>query len=142
MKMAQVLGLFFVAFILNFIWEEAHRVLYVSYQGGDITQLILLRAALVDAVVITVLFGPLLFFTRGKRFLWISMLLALAFAVGLERFAFATDRWVYQPSMPLVPFLGTGLTPTIQLALLGVLAFYIHPRFCKAMDIPLTHPCE
>lgn len=117
--------LFVVAFGLNFLWEEAHHVLYVSYQGGEITHLILLRAALVDAVVTAVLFGPLLLCVRSRSFLLISVFLAVVFAVGLEMFALATGRWVYQSSMPLIPFFHVGLTPTVQLAVLGTIAFFL-----------------
>src|SRR3989338_10671691 len=92
-----------VAFALNAIWEEAHHVLYVAYQGGDITHVILIRAALADALITGVLFGPLFFFVRGKRMLWISASLALIVAVGMERFALSTDRWAYASTMPIVP---------------------------------------
>ncbi|TAL49859.1 hypothetical protein EPN81_04500 [Patescibacteria group bacterium] len=128
----QILLLFCVAFILNVLWEEAHHFLYVSYQGGEITQFILLRAALVDAIVTMFLFGPLFFLPRDRRFLWISVVLAFMFGVGLERFALATNRWTYQSFMPLVPFLGTGLTPTVQLAILGAIAVWLSYKMIRS----------
>lgn len=120
--------LFIVAFVLNFLWEEAHHVLYVTYQGGEITHFILLRAALFDAAVTALLFGPLLFVVHGRLFLPIPVFLAVVCAVGLEMYALSTGRWVYQPSMPLIPFFHVGLTPTVQLAVLGAIAFRLSWR--------------
>ena len=120
------LGILLVlAFVLNVCWEEAHHVLYVSYRGGEITHGILLRAGLVDAFVIGVLFGPLLFLRTHKTRVWLSVAGALIFAVALERYALFSGRWIYQSSMPILPWVHTGLTPTIQLALLGWVAFWI-----------------
>ena len=44
---------FIIAFILNVAWEHLHSLLHVHYKGGDITNIILLRAAFFDAAVIT-----------------------------------------------------------------------------------------
>jgi len=48
----------------------------------------------------------------------IVVILALAIQIGIELGALATGRWAYDSTMPLVPILGVGLTPTLQMPLL------------------------
>lgn len=119
----RLLWIFVLAFFLNFLWEEAHAVLYVHYKGGAITHFILLRAALVDAVIITVLLFPFLTIDFFKRRFWIFVVVALGLAVGLETWALEVGRWAYTDAMPIIPLIETGLTPTIQLAVLGYISF-------------------
>lgn len=123
--MAKKLALIFItAFLLNAVWEHSHHVLYVHYQGEAITSLILFRAALFDALIISIL-GVLFLSVRFFRErLWLIALGAIFFAVGLEWFALATDRWAYTDAMPLVPVIQTGLTPTIQLGFLAYMSIY------------------
>lgn len=113
--------LFILAFGFNFIWEFFHSKLYVAYKGAPITLFILLRAALFDAAVIMTLY---MVFTIWEN-VWLSVLLALLFAIGLELFALKTGRWEYKSSMPIIPFLKVGLTPVVQLPLLTYLAVKI-----------------
>lgn len=116
---------FIIALVLNFVWEEAHSVLYVSYQGAEITHALLLRAALFDAAVITFFVWFFLRFSFFRERRWLFVLFLFIFAVLLEQFALATGRWVYAPAMPIIPFFKVGLTPAIQLALLGFLSLLI-----------------
>ncbi len=113
--------IFLAACALNLVWEHVHSNLYIHYKGGEITDLILLRAALFDAAVIT-LAG--FFVLRGYMKRWHAIGILLLFAIGLEVFALYTGRWAYNEYMPMIPVLRTGLTPTIQLALLAYGAFF------------------
>ena len=136
--MAKKLFIIFIsAFVLNFIGEHLHSTLYVSYRGGEITDLILFRAALFDAAVITT-FAYLCFHSplargalrlpsrrRGVISLFIFTLSLLIFAVLLEKWALGTGRWVYADAMPIIPFLNVGLTPAIQLGMLGYVSIRI-----------------
>lgn len=122
------LSIFIIAFILNFLWEEAHSVLYISYRGGEITSLILFNAAVYDAVIISLFslsFLRLSYFTEKR---WILPLALTIFAIGLEIWALETNRWVYADTMPIVPLLNVGLTPIIQLGLLGFLSVHLGER--------------
>ena len=119
--------IFVLAFLLNLIWENFHSYLYVHYQGGVITQLILLRATLFDATVITLLAWPFIMIDYFKKRLWWSMVIGIIFAVILERFAIFTGRWAYNDLMPIIPLVKTGLTPTLQL---GLITFGIY-KFLK-----------
>jgi len=125
----QLIYIFIIAFILNVVWEHLHSVLYIHYKGNVITELILLRAALFDAAVITILSYPFLRLSVLKNKLWIMILVAVIFAVGLEIWALKTNRWEYHANMPIVPVVQTGLTPTVQLALLSYLAVNLSRRF-------------
>ena len=89
-----------------------------------------MRAALFDAAVITlftwffVVATPS--FLKGRARTGIVFILSLLiFAFILETWALGTGQWMYRDSMPIIPFLKTGLTPTVQLALLGNIAFHI-----------------
>ena len=110
--------IFILAFFLNLVWEHLHSILYVHYQGGAITNSILLHAALFDAFFITLVALPSLFIPRLRGNLILPTILATIFAIGLELFALNTSRWAYTEAMPLLPFIHTGLTPSIQLGLL------------------------
>jgi hypothetical protein len=119
--------LFFLAFLLNFLWEELHSVLYVHYQGGEITDVILLHASLADAFFIT----ALLYVVQKIKKVWLFPILATLLAIGIEWWALGSNRWVYSEAMPIIPFLQIGLTPTIQLALTGTLTYYVSLKTYK-----------
>lgn len=120
--LTRTIFVFVVAFVLNFLWEHAHSVLYVSYKSGVITSLILLRAALFDAAVIALFLYPFLQVEKFKTKRWLLYTILVIFAVLLETWALSTGRWAYTSAMPLIPILNVGLTPTIQLALLGFIS--------------------
>lgn len=123
------LALFFaVSFVLNAVWEHAHSLLYASYQGGPITEFILLRASVGDAVILTALALPFFFsaYFRKRRFLIVPPALALAAAIELA--ALPAGRWAYNAHMPLVPLLHIGWTPFVQLGILGYVALRIVVR--------------
>lgn len=115
--------IFVAAFALNFAWEYWHSALYIHYQNQEITNLILVRAALFDAIFITALALPFIFVSFFRRRFWLAPLIAVLFAIGLELFALQTGRWAYTDAMPLVPIINIGLTPTVQL---GLLTFVSH----------------
>ncbi len=119
-RMPKKITLVFIsAFLLDWLWEIAHSVLYLSYQGGPITHLILFRAAAADAAMIAVLVLAAGKFVKNKS-LFVAAA-GLVLAVAIETWALKTGRWTYGPAMPVIPILRTGLTPTIQLALIGCL---------------------
>lgn len=119
----RLFSVFLLAFAANFLWENLHAPLYVHYQGGGITEWILLRAALFDAVFITILGFFFIKFQFLRERLWFAVVIGVIFAIGLEWWALESGRWVYTSAMPIIPFIGTGLTPTIQLGLIGYLIF-------------------
>ncbi|MST04428.1 MAG: hypothetical protein EXS49_02595 [Candidatus Pacebacteria bacterium] len=122
----KILGkIFLVSFFLNFIWENLHVFLYDNFMGGEITELILLRASFVDAIIISVISLPFLYFGFLKSREWIMILIGFVWAIAMECYALNTERWAYNNLMPIIPLINVGLTPTIQLGLLGFISFKI-----------------
>lgn len=125
MKNLQKLGaIFVISFILNLVWENLHAYLYTAYQGGPITEFILLRATLGDAVMLVVLAVPFVYMHTFTRRLWLIVPVGVALAVWIEFYALNAGRWSYNEFMPLIPFVQVGLTPTVQLALLGWVTYW------------------
>lgn len=120
---AKLLAVFGFSFVLNFLWEHAHYVLYAHYKGGPITSGILLHATVVDAVIITLVGASLCFVPYLRQRGWLPLFILVLVAVGIELWALNTGRWAYQATMPLLPLIDTGLSPTMQLALTGWLSF-------------------
>lgn len=115
--------LFSIAFALNYVWEHLHSVLYTHYKSGPITDFILLHATFADAVFITLIALPFFYVDYLRTKPWLIIILGVALSIGIELWALQTGRWAYGALMPLVPGTGTGLTPTIQLGLLGFLSY-------------------
>lgn len=129
MRIRHFLFVFLAAFVLNLLWENLHAPLYFHYQGGVITEYILLRAALFDALIISV-FAAILFFAPWKQARpWLMLAAGVLFAVGLELWALQTGRWEYTALMPLIPFLDVGLSPSVQLGVTGWCALWVIKKF-------------
>lgn len=115
--------IFVFAFITNIIWENLHAYLYLVYRGGEITKFILLRASFWDAVMISIILLPFLYFKFLKGWTWVIFIIGVVLALFIEWHALGSGRWLYNSFMPIIPILNVGLTPTIQLGLLGYLTF-------------------
>ena len=123
MRLQKISIVFLVSLVLNFVWEYLHSYLYAFYQHGSITLPILVRAAVVDAIIITALYGLFSHVPLLKNTLWFAVLLAVGVAVVIELYAMATGRWQYNAFMPVIPVLGIGLSPLLQLPLLTYTSF-------------------
>ena len=131
--MKRALWIFGIAFILNVVWENLHSVLYVSYKSGSITEFILLRASLFDAFVITLLAVPFLWSKVLQNKQWLIIVLGIAVAICNEWYGLSPARWVYDVSMPIIPFLNVGITPALQLGLLGYLSLVLSVNTTKTV---------
>ena len=123
----RMIVIFIIAFGLNFLWEHWHSAFYVHYQGLPITNAILTYTATFDGFFSTILAIPFLTISALRNKVWIGVLIATTYSIGLEMYALETARWSYQATMPIIPLLGVGLTPTIQLGLL----FYISCKIAQ-----------
>lgn len=95
---------------------------YDNYMGGSISRFILFQASVADAFMIvglSLLFLRLKYFERRE---WLIIVFGVVFAVFIERFALSIGWWQYNTNMVIIPFIKTGLTPTIQLGILGYLS--------------------
>lgn len=114
-----------VAFISNYLWENMHAHLYAHHLGETVDQPVLLIATLGDVVILSVfalLWYYVPIFTRN---LWLVIPLGLFVGYAIERYALAASRWAYAEGMPIVPYLGVGLSPFLQLAVTGLLLLLV-----------------
>ena len=121
--MKRLLSIFAISFVLNIVWENLHSYLYDNYMGGKITEFILLRASLADALAITILLIPFLYISFFRKRNWLVILGGIIISILIEWHGLGTGRWSYNDYMPIIPILSVGLTPTIQLGILGYLSF-------------------
>ena len=125
----KLFSVFLIAFALNLIWEFAHSVFYESYRGGEVTNFILVRAAVWDGVFIAALVFSAMMFKANRTVFIVAGGLLLSGAI--ELWAQNTGRWVYAAAMPIIPVLNIGLTPAIQLALTGYIASWYTFRISR-----------
>jgi len=130
--MKKVVVVFLFAFGLNILWENLHVFLYDNNSGNAITQWVLVQASLFDAVLITLILLPFLIFSLLKKKVWLIVVVGIVIAIINEWYGLGTSRWMYNEYMPILPFINTGLTPTIQLGFLGYLTYKLQDKFTKA----------
>jgi hypothetical protein len=118
---------------LNEIWEMAQMSAYVETAGDSWKSTLGLctLAAVGDVAIslgvyaaVALAAGDLGWGLRGH---WnnyaIAAVLGLASAALVEHAALAVGRWSYTERMPIVPGLGAGLWPLLQMTLLPPLTF-------------------
>jgi len=123
--MKGVVIILLLAFVLNAIWENIHIFLYDSYMGGKITEYILLRASLFDAVLIIIILLPFIYFSSLRNKSWMIIVIGIVVAIFNEWYGLGTGRWMYNELMPIIPIIKTGITPTLQLGILGYITYKI-----------------
>ena len=138
------LGRFFAAvllagFILNEIWEMALMSFYVETAGQPwMNSLgVCTRAAAGDVGIILAIYAAGALATgdsgwglRGRWNLYAATaVLGLAAAALAEHAALAAGRWTYADRMPMLPLLGAGLWPLLQMTLLAPLTFWLAYRW-------------
>ncbi len=120
-----------VAFLLNFAWENLQSPLYRGGLSGIWYLIIYTRATLFDALYTVALYIGFAVFKRDGR--WVDRVgwpdAAGIFFAGfivaswIERCALDVNRWGYSESMLLIPYLGVGVMPVLQLMLLPYATF-------------------
>jgi len=124
--------LIFVSLALHVVWESLHVELYTGYE--HITGLpIVLYASLGDvlytflALGVVALFRDLpraLFSMHPRDYIGLAVL-GFFISVFVEYKAFFFMRWEYTDAMPIIPFLGIGLSPVLQMTILLPLSVWI-----------------
>ena len=127
-KQALRLGIIFgIALGINYIWEMVQMPFYQEMRYSDPRAwLFCFRASVGDAVfsVLVFLGGWLLFrawdWPKKLNFPKVAFLVVIGVAAATitELVALKGDRWAYTRLMPLLPIIGVGLVPVIQLAIL------------------------
>jgi hypothetical protein len=133
------LWVFVFAFFLHTWYELFHSYLYVDFPEFDylLIVVIIFISAMADSFIsLWLLFLATLL--RGGKWDWsapwdrriaalVVVVALLTQAVG-EWFAITTGRWAYNQYMPVVPGLGVGLTPLLQMPLLILVTFWLANR--------------
>ncbi len=125
-----------VGFATNVIWENAQAPLYHGYSNFWQHLSICSLSTLGDVLIIFILYAFVVIIRRDKY--WVSnirtsdvltlFVLGGLVAIGIERWALATDRWEYTTMMPLIPMLQVGLLPVLQMIILPICTFYVVAR--------------
>lgn len=131
-------ALFVSAFGLNWAWEMLQMPAYAKTIGNSwqTKTLVCTAASVIDAVITLGVYGLGARLTgrlqRAMSESW-KVYLSFAFAgaacaVLIEKVALAFGYWSYSERMPVLPAVGTGLFPFLQLTLLLPLALWIARR--------------
>lgn len=136
---AAVLAL--TAFVLNWAWEMAQMRAFAEMASRPWWQTLwpCTRASLGDVLATLVVCGvgalaagqPRWATTGRWNVYTTAALLGGAWAVAFEWFSRVTGRWTYTDRMPVVPLLGVGLWPLLQLTLLVPAALWIARRWAR-----------
>lgn len=128
--------LFAVSFGLNWIWETAQMSAYAVEPAEKMWRHILLYctlATVIDALVTVAIYSlllrvlkpPAMSAARHWKFYLAAAFLGALCAVFFEQVAFRFGLWSYREEMPVLPVIGTGLLPFVQLTLLVPLAIWV-----------------
>ncbi len=137
------LAVFVAGVVLNYIWEVSQAVLYVGMVSIETISWHCFVAALGDGLILLIIHGVgwLVFGKPGwfvhPRAAQIVFLLGfgLAIAVAIEWAAVHwLHRWAYTAQMPLIPGLGIGVTPVVQMLVLPAAIFQIANKWYGSAD--------
>ena len=60
------------------------------------------------------------------------IVLALGIQIGVEVISLGSGEWAYNVAMPIIPVLGVGLTPALQMPLLILPTFWLAQRVVRS----------
>lgn len=151
LKTVFIIKHFFVAYLLNFFWEIWHAYyLYWGYRGKSFSEYLISeyltlieKVSFIDAGILTTIFlvGVLIWkdLHWGDNLWRIDLLLRrpnlfyrlayfLTATVGVAfwieiKGVYILEEWSYLPTMPTI--FGLGLSPLLQLATTGFVAFWV-----------------
>lgn len=120
--------LFATAFGLNLIWEISQTFAF-NMSGVSSGKMLLFCtfAAVIDGIVTIAVFWILhkIFAGVNWKFYLSAAVPGALTAVFFEQIAFTFDLWSYDERMPVLPVLGTGLLPFLQLTMLMPSAIWL-----------------
>ena len=130
----RIATVFVVAVLLNYVWEIAQMPLY-QRQGSWLEQTAhCFVPSLGDGILVLLILGAgrIVFGDgawtdrRDKTAIAFMLLTGLGVALAVEWVGLhVLRRWAYAESMPLLPVLGVGLAPVLQMLVLPPLVFRI-----------------
>ena len=133
------LNIAFFSFAFHFIWEFIQVPTYAGMAELDHWQgvLVCTQATFGDVGIALVAFWTTSISVRSRQWiralelkpLGIYVLTGIAITIALEYiYTQITHRWTYSDLMPLVPPLGTGLSPLLQWILVPLLVVLVVRR--------------
>ncbi|MBA4183332.1 MAG: hypothetical protein H0X49_04885 [Acidobacteria bacterium] len=117
-----------ISFALNWIWEIAQMSAYRTAEKSWGEELFFCTlATVIDVLAVLAIYGATVFFInrRNWKFYLTAALLGAVCAVLFEKIAFAFGWWRYDEGMIVVPILGTGLLPFVQLTTLAPVSIWL-----------------
>jgi hypothetical protein len=133
-----------VFFALNALWEALQMPLYTLWRQGNWYEIIfaLVHCTIGDLLIgITVAAGSaavLFLLTRSPPKLASGAFLGLFLVLGIGYTVFSEwlnvevrQTWTYTDQMPVLPPLGTGLTPLLQWLIVPTLTWALLARRCN-----------
>jgi hypothetical protein len=130
----QATVLFAIAVLLNYPWERAQAALYIALDGSTIPPWLCFAASLVDGLFLvaiyavgwTILGRSDWFLHPGVLGYMVMLAAGLTIGVSVEwSTIYLAPQWAYTERMPLMPGLGVGLAPIVQMLVLPPLTFRI-----------------
>lgn len=138
-KLKFLTSLFLVAYILNLVWENLQKPLFIGFEVFWKSGITCYSAAFGDTLMIIGIYFLVAIIRR--KYYWFSIrtkeeiLLLIVFgfvmAVLVEKYALATHRWGYTPLMPIIPLLGVGLVPVLQMLILPFITLQITQKIIQ-----------
>ncbi len=121
------------SFGLNWIWEMAQMFAFEIKPEESRLKVILFctLASVIDAAITIGIYGILSRIKLSNPFLFylLAALFGALCATFFEWFAFRFELWRYNQAMLIVPIVGVGLLPFVQLTLLVPLAIWLTLKF-------------
>ena len=124
-----------LAAIGHFFWEVAQLPLYTLWRTGTPREIAfaLFHCTVGDVLITTATFAAAVALARhfrwpplGWRMVFTAIILGATYTIFSEWLNVEIRRtWSYTAAMPVVPFLGTGLTPLLQWLIVPGLALAI-----------------
>lgn len=124
-----------IAFALNWVWEIAQMPVYRTAEKSWGEELFFCTlATVIDVLTILAIYGAAVFFItrRDWKFYLTAALLGAVCAVLFEKIAFAFGWWRYETRMIVVPILGTGILPFVQLTTLAPVSIWLATKASRS----------
>lgn len=126
-----IFKLFFIAFLVNLVWEVNHSVLYKTCYKTPFSKCMHLISlmSIKDGFYVSLFYGISVLIFKNfyilekTNQLVFFIILSLAFSFINEYISIKIKRWEYTESMPVL--FNVGLTPFIEIATTGIMTFFI-----------------
>lgn len=126
------------SFVLNLVWENLHERLYAQYDYF-MKSLYFLGCTIGDVVLTYIIYGLVAavfkdrFWIRNFNFKLLPIVILMAGMVSFaaEWVAIQLDLWSYNEKMPVVPFLGVGLSPFLAIVINPIISFFLVSKIIR-----------